>query len=62
MDRRLESLQRLINEASALALVGSREHGIEVQQSLDPQADRVFVDQIQIQQVLVNLSATQSTP
>ena len=54
-ERRAESLPRLINEANALALVGSREHGIEVQVQLDPRADRVFVDRIQIQQVLINL-------
>jgi two-component system sensor kinase FixL len=54
-DRQIESLQRLINEANALALVGSREHGIDVQVELDPAADRVLVDRIQIQQVLVNL-------
>jgi len=55
MERQVESLQRLINEANALALVGSREHGIDVQQYLDPNADLVFVDRIQVQQVLVNL-------
>jgi two-component system sensor kinase FixL len=54
-ERRVESLQRLINEANALALVGSREHGIDTHFSLDPRADLVFVDRIQIQQVLVNL-------
>lgn len=54
-ERRVESLQRLINEANALALVGSREHGIDVQLFLDPDSDLVFVDRIQIQQVLVNL-------
>jgi len=54
-ERHIESLQRLINEANALALVGSREHGIDVQLQLDPAADRVLVDRIQIQQVLVNL-------
>lgn len=54
-ERHIESLQRLINEANALALVGSREHGIDVQLKLDPGADRVVVDRIQIQQVLVNL-------
>ena len=53
--RKAESLQRLLTEANALALVGSREHGIEVQVQLDPTADQVFVDRIQIQQVLVNL-------
>ena len=55
MERRVESLQRLMNEANALALVGSREHGIDVQLSLDSRADLVFVDRIQVQQVLVNL-------
>jgi two-component system, LuxR family, sensor kinase FixL len=54
-ERRVESLQRLINEANALALVGSRELGIDVQLELDPSADRVLVDRVQIQQVLVNL-------
>jgi two-component system, LuxR family, sensor kinase FixL len=54
-ERRVESLPRLVNEANALALVGSREHGIEVQVQLDPDAEAVFVDRIQIQQVLVNL-------
>jgi len=54
-ERQVESLQRLINEANALALVGSREHGIELKLSLDPHADLVFVDRIQVQQVIVNL-------
>ena len=54
-EQRVESLGRLITEANALALVGSREHGIEVQVQLDPDADLVFVDRIQIQQVLTNL-------
>jgi len=54
-EHREESLSRIIAEANALALVGSREHGIDVQVILDPKADRVFVDRIQIQQVLINL-------
>ncbi len=54
-ERHVESLQRLINEANALALVGSREHDIDVQVSLDPTADLVIVDRVQIQQVMVNL-------
>lgn len=54
-ERKAESLQRLLAEANALALIGSREHGIEVQIQLDPLADQVLVDRIQIQQVLVNL-------
>jgi len=54
-ERRIESLPKLIGEANALALVGSREHGIDVQIDLDPDAGQVFVDRIQVQQVLVNL-------
>lgn len=54
-ERRVESLSKLIIEANALALVGSREHGIDVQIRLDQETDAVFVDRIQIQQVLVNL-------
>ena len=55
IERKMESLSRLMTEANALALVGSREHGIEVQIQLDPRAEWVFVDRIQIQQVVVNL-------
>jgi two-component system sensor kinase FixL len=55
VEHRVESLSKLVTEANALALVGSREHGIEVQVRLDQEADLVFVDRIQIQQVLVNL-------
>jgi len=54
-EKRVEHLPRLVNEANALALVGTREHGIDVQVRLDPEADRVLVDRIQIQQVMVNL-------
>ena len=52
---RPENLLRLVTEANALALVGTREHGIEVEVNLDPLADKVLADRIQIQQVLVNL-------
>lgn len=54
-EHKVEQLPRLITEANALALIGSREHGIEVQVELDPNGDEVFVDRIQVQQVLVNL-------
>jgi two-component system, LuxR family, sensor kinase FixL len=55
IERRVESLGRLISEASALALVGAGERGIEFEVRLAPGADRVLVDRIQIQQVLLNL-------
>jgi two-component system sensor kinase FixL len=52
---RAESLTRLLTEANALALVGTRELGIEVDIDLDPTAEEVFADRTQVQQVLVNL-------
>lgn len=55
LERHTESLSRIVTEANALALVGSHAHGIEVHVVLSPISDRVFVDRIQIQQVLVNL-------
>jgi len=48
-------LPALVNEASALALVGSREKGISAQFSYAPEATPVLVDRVQIQQVLINL-------
>jgi two-component system sensor kinase FixL len=54
-DRRIESLLRLVTEASALALVGGGGNDLEVEVRLDPSADRVLVDRIQIQQVILNL-------
>jgi two-component system, LuxR family, sensor kinase FixL len=51
----VEKLGRLIEEASALALVGSKEAGIQVTFAFDPAAALVLVDKIQIQQVILNL-------
>ena len=56
MARQPESVAKLIEEASALALVGAKEHGIKVLISMDPDLpDSVEVDRVQIQQVLLNL-------
>jgi two-component system sensor kinase FixL len=54
-ERRVESVKRLVEEASALALVGAKEHGIRVTFQFDPAYDLVLVDKVQIQQVLINL-------
>jgi two-component system sensor kinase FixL len=54
-ERKVEQLPRLLTEANALALVGSREYGIEVDVRLDTRVQNVVVDRIQIQQVLLNL-------
>ncbi len=54
-DKRVESLRQLITEASALALTGSGPASADIDMRLDPHADAVLVDRIQIQQVLINL-------
>ena len=54
-ERRVESLPRLISEANALALIGAREQGVGVTVNLDPRAEMVFAEGVQVQQVLVNL-------
>lgn len=54
-EKRIESLRKLIEEASALALVGAKELGIRVRLRFDTAVDRVIVDKVQIQQVLINL-------
>ncbi|HEX2942235.1 MAG TPA: PAS domain S-box protein [Rhodopila sp.] len=54
-ERRVENLSKLIEEASALALVGVKETGIRVTFDFDPRASFVLVDKIQIQQVVLNL-------
>jgi two-component system sensor kinase FixL len=54
-ERLIENLPKLIEDASTLALVGARENAIAVSFRLDPHAEHVIVDRIQIQQVLVNL-------
>ena len=53
--RRLESLSKIIEEASALSLVGAKAQGANVQLRLDPDVPEVYVDKVQIQQVLFNL-------
>jgi two-component system, LuxR family, sensor kinase FixL len=54
-ERSVESLSKLVHEACGLALVGAKESGVDVRYQLDPHLDRVLVDRIQIQQVIVNL-------
>ncbi|MEZ0170120.1 PAS domain S-box protein [Microvirga sp. TS319] len=54
-ERHIENLPKLIQEASALALVGAREKGVRVSYRLDTNAPLVLADRIQIQQVLLNL-------
>ncbi|MCP1542203.1 two-component system sensor kinase FixL [Methylorubrum extorquens] len=48
-------LPKLIEEASALALIGTIENGVRATFRLDPDADVALADRIQIQQVVLNL-------
>jgi two-component system sensor kinase FixL len=54
-ERRVEDLVKLIEEASALALVGAKEAGVRVSFEFDARVAFVLADKIQIQQVLHNL-------
>jgi two-component system, LuxR family, sensor kinase FixL len=54
-ERLPENLAKLIEEASALALVGIKETGVRVNFAFDPRVSFVLVDKIQIQQVVLNL-------
>lgn len=54
-DKRLETVQTLVEEAGALALVGIKDTGIHVTFGIAPDLPLVMADRVQIQQVLVNL-------
>jgi two-component system sensor kinase FixL len=54
-ERRVEDVKKLIEEASALALVGVKDRGVRVHFQFDPSIDFVLADKVQIQQVLLNL-------
>lgn len=54
-EKRVESVSKMAEEASALALVGVRETGVRVRFNFNNTSDLVLADRIQIQQVLVNL-------
>jgi two-component system sensor kinase FixL len=54
-EQQVESIAKLTEEASALALVGAKELGVRVRFQFDPSVDLVLADKVQIQQVLLNL-------
>lgn len=55
VEKTVEDLPALIDEAAKLALIGAREKGVHVEFAVDPEATPVLVDRVQIQQVLINL-------
>ena len=54
-ERRVEDVKKLVEEASALALVGAKDKGVRVRFEFDPRIGFVLADKVQIQQVLLNL-------
>jgi len=54
-ERRVEDVKKLVEEASALALVGAKDRGVRVTFKFDPAVGYVLADKVQIQQVLLNL-------
>jgi two-component system sensor kinase FixL len=54
-ERRVENIKKLVEEASALALVGAKDSGVRVRFKLDPNLEWVLADKVQIQQVMLNL-------
>lgn len=55
MEKTVEDLPALIQEAAKLGTIGAREKGVGTRLLLDSAAGPVLVDRVQIQQVLVNL-------
>jgi two-component system sensor kinase FixL len=53
--RRAEDLHKVIEEAITLGLVDAADSNVKVKVALDPDLPLVFVDKVQIQQVLINL-------
>jgi two-component system sensor kinase FixL len=54
-ERRIESVSKIAEEASALALVGAKDQGIRTLFRFDRGKDLVLADKVQVQQVLLNL-------
>ena len=54
-ERRPDDMRKLVEEAGALALMGSRERGVRSHFEFAPGDSLVVVDRVQIQQVLINL-------
>jgi two-component system, LuxR family, sensor kinase FixL len=54
-EKRPENISKLVEEASALALVGAQEEGVKPRFSFESHTNSVLVEKVQIQQVLLNL-------
>jgi two-component system sensor kinase FixL len=55
VERRVENLPKLLEEACALAMIGARERGVHLRINVARDATLVLADKIQMQQVVLNL-------
>jgi two-component system, LuxR family, sensor kinase FixL len=53
--RQPEDLNKVVEEAGALALVGARDQGVHVEFRLQSDLSAVMIDKVQVQQVVLNL-------
>lgn len=64
LDRTIEPVAALVDNASALGMIGARGKGVRLKTRIAPEVGWVLVDRVQIQQVLVNLmrNAVEAAP
>lgn len=54
-ERRREDINAVVQEAATLALIGAKSAGVVSSIDLDPNTAPVFIDKVQVQQVVLNL-------
>src|SRR3546814_14150109 len=54
--RQPEPLRGLLAEGAALAFIGVDSRGLDMDISVDPRVDKVLVNRVQLQQVIINLT------
>jgi two-component system sensor kinase FixL len=55
INRRILSIAQVVEDATVLGLIGAQEKGVQFSIDIAPDTNHVFVDRVQIQQVMVNL-------
>ena len=55
INRQVLSIAQVVEDATVLGMIGAQEKGIECSIDIAPDTNHVFVDRVQIQQVMVNL-------
>ncbi|MEH6789241.1 PAS domain S-box protein [Parasphingorhabdus sp.] len=55
INRQALSIAQIVEDATVLGMIGAQEKGIECSIEIDVNSNHVFVDRVQIQQVMVNL-------